>query len=26
VNSKRDVAENFSVCLKHYLRHGEHVP
>lgn len=23
VNSKRDVAENFSICLKHYLRHGE---
>jgi hypothetical protein len=23
VNSRRDVAENFSICLKHYLRHGE---
>ena len=22
VNSKRDVVENFSICLKHYLRHG----
>ena len=21
VNSKRDVVENFSICLKHYLRH-----
>ena len=26
VNSRRDVAENFSVCLKHYLRHGEKAP
>jgi hypothetical protein len=25
VNSRRDVAENVSVCLKHYLRHGENV-
>ena len=23
VNSKKDVAENFSVCLRDYLRHGE---
>jgi len=23
VNSRRDVSENFSICLKHYLRHGE---
>ena len=22
VNSKKDVAENFQICLKHYLRHG----
>jgi hypothetical protein len=23
VNSKKDVVENFSICLRHYLRHGE---
>jgi len=23
VNSRKDVVENFSICLKHYLRHGE---
>jgi hypothetical protein len=22
VNSKKDVVENFQICLKHYLRHG----
>jgi hypothetical protein len=22
VNSKKDVVENFNICLKHYLRHG----
>lgn len=22
INSKKDVVENFSICLKHYLRHG----
>jgi Holliday junction resolvase-like predicted endonuclease len=22
VNSKKDVIENFQICLKHYLRHG----
>ena len=22
VNSKKDVAENFQICLKDYLRHG----
>jgi hypothetical protein len=23
VNSKKDVVENFSICLRHYLRHAE---
>jgi len=26
VNSRKDVVENFSICLKHYLRHGEERP
>lgn len=26
VNSRKDVVENFSICLKHYLRHGEQRP
>ena len=26
VNSRKDVVENFSICLKHYLRHGERKP
>ena len=25
VNSRRDVVENFSVCLKHYLQYGEKI-
>jgi len=23
VNSKKDVVENFQICLKHYLRYGD---
>ncbi len=26
VNSKKDVVENFQICLKHYLRHGVKSP
>jgi len=26
VNSRKDVVENFSICLKHYLRRGERRP
>ena len=26
VNSKKDVVENFQICLKHYLRHGVESP
>ena len=26
VNSRKDVVENFSICLKHYLRHAEERP
>ena len=26
VNSRKDVVENFSICLRHYLRHGEERP
>jgi len=26
VNSQKGVVENFSICLKHYLRHGEQRP
>ncbi len=26
VNSRKDVLENFSICLKHYLRHEEQGP
>ncbi len=26
VNSKKDAAENFRICLNHYLRHGDNNP
>ena len=26
INSKRDIFENFSICLKHYLRYADNVP
>jgi hypothetical protein len=26
INSKKDVVENFQICLKHYLRHQEQMP
>lgn len=25
INSRKDILENFSICLRHYLRHADHV-